>query len=274
MHVSLTYWRDPDLPDIEVGLGISNAHAFPRHRHDDVYLVGCMERGGSWCDKQGDENSLVAPGDLCLVNPGQIHSGIPAGKRYPTYRTITVGADWFREVARDVFQGESGYPEFTGMSGKRSPVWGVMRQAIGLVGGKEEKLEKQSLLVTAFARLATHHCRIRDRLGPAGRESAALRRAREFLAEDLAARISLDEAARVAGLSRYHFLREFKSAVGLPPHVYRVQRRIEAARDLLGKRVPFAEIALTTGFSDQSHFSNTFKKYTGTTPGQYLAAMP
>ncbi len=268
--MSVIYWRDLDLPDFEVGLGLSSRHVFPRHWHEGVYLVGCVEQGESWCGRQGDESSLVVAGEMCLVNPGQIHFGIPVGRKYPTYRTVTVRADWFRDVARDVCQGDAAYPEFRGMVGKDPKDWQRVRQAIARLGGRAEPLEKQSLLVAAFVRLATGYCQVRDRREVAGREDTALRRAREFLSEDLTVHITLDDAARVAGFSRYHFLRVFKNATGLPPHVYRTQRRVEAARALLRKGLSFSEVALRTGFSDQSHFGNTFKKYTGATPGQYL----
>jgi AraC-like DNA-binding protein len=93
----------------------------------------------------------------------------------------------------------------------------------------------------------------------------------EFLAEEFDRKISLEEVARVCGLSRYHFLRVFKQETGLPPHLFRTLRRIDRAKELLRSGVCVAQTALMVGFSDQSHFSNTFRKYTGATPGQYLS---
>ena len=95
--------------------------------------------------------------------------------------------------------------------------------------------------------------------------------AKEFLSANLEARLSLEEVAAAVGLSRYHFLRIFKQETGLPPHLYRVQRRIDAAQQLLKKGVPFSEVALATGFTDQSHFTNKFRQFIGATPSQYLS---
>jgi AraC-like DNA-binding protein len=63
----------------------------------------------------------------------------------------------------------------------------------------------------------------------------------------------------------------FKRETGLPPHLFRTLRRIDRGKQLLRDGLPLAQAALAVGFSDQSHFTNTFRKYTGATPGQYLS---
>ena len=74
--------------------------------------------------------------------------------------------------------------------------------------------------------------------------------------------------AEVAGLSPYHFARQFKTATGLPPHQYVILRRVERAKHLLraGTGLSLAEVAACAGFSDQSQFSHHFKRLLGVTP--------
>ncbi|MFW5489559.1 MAG: helix-turn-helix domain-containing protein [Desulfovibrio sp.] len=267
--MNVTYWRDKELPALEVGLVVSSAHVFPNHWHEDEYLVGCMERGGSWCRKQGEDDSFVAPGEVCLINPGQVHSGIPAWNERVTYRTFHVQAEWFRELLSDVGERDTPFPEFCRVVGKDRILWELMCHAMELLRSPAERLEKESVLTAAFARLGRRFSSLQSFPPIPGREPDGVRRAKEFLAENLEERISLEQAANVAGLSRYHFLRVFKRTTGLPPHVFRTQQRVEAARLMLRKGFAPAEIALATGFTDQSHFSNTFKKYMGATPRQY-----
>jgi AraC-like DNA-binding protein len=102
-------------------------------------------------------------------------------------------------------------------------------------------------------------------------ESWVVRQAKELLSADMESAISLDKAAETAGVSRYHFLRIFKKATGIPPHAYRTVKRIEVAKSLIKQGIPISQVALETGFSDQSHFTNTFRNYIGSTPGQYLS---
>ena len=81
----------------------------------------------------------------------------------------------------------------------------------------------------------------------------------------------MEQRAAVARLSRYHFARQFKAATGLPPHQYVIMRRVERAKELLqaGTALSLAEVAAHVGFSDQSHFSQHFKRLVGVTPGQF-----
>jgi AraC family transcriptional regulator len=74
-----------------------------------------------------------------------------------------------------------------------------------------------------------------------------------------------------AHLSAYYFARQFKAATGLPPHQYVILRRVERAKQLLhaGADLSLAEVAAHAGFSDQSQFSQHFKRLVGVAPGQF-----
>jgi AraC family transcriptional regulator len=82
--------------------------------------------------------------------------------------------------------------------------------------------------------------------------------------------LSLTELAAVAGMSTFHFAREFKRATGTSPHQYLLKIRIERAKELLSKsEMPLVDVGFQSGFSHQSHFSRLFRKLTGTTPQSY-----
>jgi AraC family transcriptional regulator len=100
---------------------------------------------------------------------------------------------------------------------------------------------------------------------------AKLRAVVEYIEEHLDGSPSLEQLAAVARLSPYHFARQFKAATGLPPHQYVIARRVERAKQLLqgGGDPSLADIAASTGFSDQSQFTHHFKRLVGVTPGQF-----
>jgi|GEM_PF-1422798 len=97
-----------------------------------------------------------------------------------------------------------------------------------------------------------------------------LRRACDFIIEHLAEDICLDDLAAQTGLTCKHFARAFKQSTGLPPHQYLIMQRVEAAKRLLiDATASLADVALECGFADQSHFTATFRKSVGITPGTW-----
>jgi AraC-like DNA-binding protein len=97
-------------------------------------------------------------------------------------------------------------------------------------------------------------------------------RAIRFFDQRFAERVTMDAAARVAGLSPDHFVGVFRSAVGCTPHQYLVQCRLRQARRLIaseGYRRSLTEIALAVGFADQPHLTRHFQRVFGQTPGHW-----
>jgi AraC-like DNA-binding protein len=85
--------------------------------------------------------------------------------------------------------------------------------------------------------------------------------------------IDLEAAARVAGLSVFHFLRLFASVVGATPHQYLVRARLRnAARLLADHDRSITDVALDVGFTDLSNFVRTFHRAAGMSPGRFRQA--
>ncbi|WP_017906878.1 AraC family transcriptional regulator [Pseudomonas asplenii] len=96
--------------------------------------------------------------------------------------------------------------------------------------------------------------------------TAILRR----FAEEFAQPLSLARLAAGQGQSQLRFLRDFTRAVGMTPHAYLLEVRVQAARRMIecGDR-PLVEVALACGFAHQSHLGSAFRKVLGVTPGKY-----
>jgi AraC-like DNA-binding protein len=100
-----------------------------------------------------------------------------------------------------------------------------------------------------------------------------LRRVVEFIDTHIDQPISLDNLAAAAAVSPFHFHRQFKKATGMTPHQYVIWMRVKRARNLLAQsNLPLVEIAARVGFSDQSQFTNNFRKVTSVTPKAYRTA--
>ena len=107
-----------------------------------------------------------------------------------------------------------------------------------------------------------------------GLSPGVLRNTLEYIDGQLSTPLTLADLAAQASLSEYHFARMFRQSVGLAPHQYVMQRRMDKAQQQVRyTTLPLTEIALNCGYSSASHFSNRFKAATGSTPSQLRAAL-
>jgi AraC-like DNA-binding protein/DNA-binding MarR family transcriptional regulator len=136
--------------------------------------------------------------------------------------------------------------------GERRPLW----QSLKKVGIQGERCQ---------------HARSKDRRG--GLAPWQLRRATEYMTEHLAGPVLLKDLAGQTGLSPSRFGRAFKLSMGISPRRWQMNLRVLEAQEMLrdGKR-PQADIALATGFAEQSHFSRVFKEVVGVPPGVWQRA--
>ncbi|OKO76032.1 AraC family transcriptional regulator [Bradyrhizobium sp. AS23.2] len=97
-----------------------------------------------------------------------------------------------------------------------------------------------------------------------------IKRAEETLAANLEGDLSLADLANDCGLSASHFSRAFRQSTGLSPHQWLQQHRVDVAKSLLSNRnLSLSEVALASGFADQSHFTRVFARLAGISPGAW-----
>ena len=256
------------MPGLEICRVSHSSHVFPRHFHDDIYSVGLMHRGACRCLGPGRDDATVSQGQACLINPGQVHAGGPVQNDGFSYTMFYVSQSLIQSLAEDLSRSPLGAPEFTVLVSNRQDVCESLRH-LALCLGKGNDLEAESALVRTLGNVLRAHGGVS--LDACGHDRTFVRQAKEMLAADLSCKITIRDMASGLGISQYHFLRVFKRQTGLPPHVFRTQRRVELARKLVRRGTPLSEVAQLAGFSDQPHFTNTFKLYTGVTPGKYAA---
>ena len=126
----------------------------------------------------------------------------------------------------------------------------------------------EGLLLEIVAEMSRHNAKESDRKIPRWLEQV-----KETLASKLTETPSLAELARDVGVHPVHLAREFRKRFDCTIGEFVRRLRIEMACEQIARSdAPMAEIALALGFFDQSHFSNTFKRFTGMTPATYRAS--
>jgi AraC-like DNA-binding protein len=91
-------------------------------------------------------------------------------------------------------------------------------------------------------------------------------RAQDLARASYAEPLSIDDLARAAGLSRFHFARAFRAAFGVTPHAYVTRVRLDEARRRLARGASVTEACLDTGFRSLGSFSALFKREIGASP--------
>jgi AraC family transcriptional regulator len=124
-------------------------------------------------------------------------------------------------------------------------------------------------LVVLNARKRNATCAVERQLS-----TRSVRSVRDFVEANISDCITLDDLAAICGVSPEYFIRVFKSSLGVSPHRYVVGVRIHHAKLLLtDPNIGLAEVARQCGFAHQQHFTNTFRRMTGLSPGAYRRAM-
>ena len=131
----------------------------------------------------------------------------------------------------------------------------------------------ESLLLAAIARVAGLGRRPLRWARRGGLSARQIQDVTQYILDNLDQPIRLDDLSAVAGLSVSQFARNFKVSTGEAPHRWLLNVRLERAKVMLGdRRSRLADVALATGFSEQSHFTRAFAAATGVPPGRWRRA--
>ena len=233
-------------------------HAYPLHTHDR-WAVIIVDDGGIRFDL--DRHHLGATGPTVTVLPPHVaHDGrasTPAGfRKRVLYVDETVLPDDRIGPAVDG-------PTLTDPD-LRLALDGLHR---ALAGDGADPLAVETRLALVGERLRHHLGSGPEAVTPAA--GVAAERLRDLIDADPTAELRLADAAAALGTSVTHLVRSFTRRYGLPPHRYRLGRRVDRARALLLDGVPSATVAADCGFHDQPHLTRHFRRLLGTTPTAY-----
>jgi len=242
-----------------------------------LHMDGPVRIDRSLC---GKPSSRTIPAGGVHIVPGGIDLGVRLGGQLCTLHVYLRRAV-LEEVASEFLVGDPSKCELLPRFGDCDQ--GLERLLMAVGSALEDSDSSSALYVDYLARaiagrLICGHSTAqqseeifwRDQ-GGLGRRQLA--RAIGFMREHLDQSISLNAIADAAGLSPSHFARRFRTTLGVAPHQYLVQLRIERAKKLLAQSdLSIAEIAFVCGFSHQEHLTRLFKRHCDTTPAAYRKA--
>lgn len=239
---------------------------FPKH-----YQIGRIVRGaGTFFVRQ--EPHPVKTGDFYAIHPGLLHSGKPDPDVGWAVDVLHIQPGLVGALAETLY-GQNQQPTFPRIVIRDEPtrqaLAPIFTDLIDSVGQPQTKLEREGRLLHTTA-LLLERCTGNQPAPLPLTDHPAVQKAQQFITEHSTENVSLDELAEAACLSKFHLLRLFSARFGLTPHAYQIQLRLNEARRLIFSGQSLTEVAHTLGFADQSHFTNTFKRYADLGPKELL----
>lgn len=262
-------WSVPQLDNLQLLRARFVQYAFKRHAHD-YFVIGLIEGGLQKFAYQRD-TFITPPHGVIIINPGEAHTGeaaIPSGFQY---RALYPQTDVMAQLIAEI-RGRHGDIPFFGPSPviNDEPLFKALLRMHRILENPATALEHESLYLWTLAQFIIRHADSHPRPNRTKRERAEVARLRRYIEAHYVENITLDELAALVHWNKFYLLRVFRAETGLPPHAYLESVRVREAQRLLRQNIPLAQIALMTGFNSQSHFTTSFKRMIGVTPGQYM----
>ncbi|MGG1662179.1 helix-turn-helix domain-containing protein [Brevibacillus sp. NRS-1366] len=239
---------------------------FPNHFHD-YYVLGFIEKGKRYLICKNQE-FITNAGDVIIFNPRDAHTCEQVDGKTLDYRSLNIPENIMRQAVCEI-TGREYLPRFTQTVLYQSELATSLRELHLMISKEESDFKKEELflflieqLIQEYSDTVPEHC--------AQEPASEIQLVCEFLESNYAKTITLDQLSELTKVSKYHLLRSFTKQKGISPYSYLETIRIGNAKKLLEQGIPPMEVAFQTGFSDQSHFSNFFKRMIGLTPKQYM----
>lgn len=254
--------RPGHRPGVELYRAHIIRHAFEPHTHD-AFGLGAIESGVERFRYRGADH-LAPSGSVVLMNPDELHAGRAETEGGWRYRMAYIDADVVARVT-----GEDGWWFDTAVGLDTASATRVTA-LLDTLWRTREPLAFDSALHALLAEFRRH-----ARVPRPVRAEGAPRFAPviDYMRAHLSRRLTLEELAREAGLSPFHFLRSFQAHCHATPQQMLMALRLFEAKRRLAAGEPPAQVALAAGLTDQAHLTRAFARRYGVTPARYQKQM-
>jgi AraC-like DNA-binding protein len=242
-----------------------NYQAFPKHYHE-TYSVAIIT-GGAKSFHMNNKHFTLDDSVVVTMNPGEIHSGETLTEKGWNQTVIL-----FDEHSLIRFTDENELKShiiFSNIVKRSKQLRADILSSCDALSHAETDLERDQCFESVMGSIYNTEEAIES--VEKFHNKAGVDRAISIMREEPFIKHSLDDLAKLAAMSKFHFLRSFKDSTGLTPHAYLNNIRVERAKNLLlTTDNNISDIALECGFSDQAHLNRAYKKIYGTSPGKIV----
>jgi len=231
-------------------------HSFKKHFHT-YYSIGLITQGVHRLDIE-NEKSITVAGEIKIINPYDLH--IADGNISWEYLNFMPTEKVIKSIAQDMCRENISHTiRFQNSIHDNL----ATKYFLNLFSSIDRNLEYEENFIIFISYLLRNHTYNSINIKQIPRN---IQISIDFIHSNFLENISLELLSNLSKLSKYHFIKVFSQKTGLTPHQYIIDLRLDYALSLIKKNIPLSQIAVSCGFSDQSHFIRTFKKYHGYTP--------
>jgi len=238
---------------------------FPNHFHE-YYVIGFIESGERHLSCKNKEYN-IGSGDLILFNPMDNHTCEQIDDKTLDYRCINIKPEIMQKAVLEVI-GKEYLPQFTMPVVFRSEQKSLLQELHIMIMEEQTDFQKEEIFLFLIKKLIDEYT-VPLTLAEPVQINLEIQSICDYLENNFAEHISLNDLSRLSKLNKYSLLRSFTKIKGITPYRYLETIRVNKAKKLLEDGVEPIEVAMQTGFVDQSHFTNFFKNFIGLTPKQY-----
>jgi len=266
------FWQDRRMPYVETRRSCFSRTCYKTHSHP-TFSIGAVDEGNSVFQSSFGTPQKLSTGTLVIVPAHIEHSCNPIPEQAWSYQMLHLDVSWLKQLYTE-FQEQDldlHLPQHKPLIIKDKTLYQAFSDMNETLFDSEKLIfEKEQSLLHCLIHLLLPHFILEEVQKPQYLYKDFLDLVQVITSSENF--ISLEELAQQVGLSRYAIIRLFKANVGLTPHAFQINLKINQARELLKQGISLAELAVNLGFSDQSHFHKAFKAHTGVTPRQFQLA--
>lgn len=263
------FWLARDFDNMELLRATYFKHRYAPHMHES-FAMGIMEHGAEAFAYRRRDDWVAPQGTICVINPGEVHTGHATSSAGWTYRMFYPSVSLIKRALHGVIPDVDQIPIFSKPIFYDDKLFQRMRRLHETLEFSDDPMEREQAMLSTVAALFLKYADLKPQSATIPDNHRVIMQARDYIQSHYMQSITLQELATLANLSPYHFSRLFRDVIGLPPHAYLNQVRVDKARALLKSGMLIADVAVAVGFTDQSHLTRRFKRVLGVTPGRYM----
>jgi AraC-like DNA-binding protein len=258
----VSYYFDQKFDKFEMKRCSNTLHAEREHFHQEL-SIGLIEEGTTLVEFEGVSYNFSKQ-DLIIIPPRLIHNCNPIDINSWKFTMVYIDYDWFYKI----FELKLNRNILLYSKLKQDKFTEIKSYFSSLEDSLNHSTKELFLIEFLKKYLIENNIKLKN-LELNSLKKDKIKRLKVYIEKNFNQKITLDELSDISGISKYHLIRNFKKIYKISPLTYQRNLRFNFAKRELKEGKDIAKIAVNLGYYDQSHLTNEFKKFSGTTPNDY-----